>query len=127
MDGTTVYTVACDQSGRVHAFCSWVRMGDDGIALDLIRHRPDAGAGAVDLCIVTAIERARSERCCGCRSGRCPSARAWGTPRTAGRPGGSGPTSTSAGAAATATAASPTSRRSSRPGGRAATSRCRAG
>jgi len=61
VDSSTRYTVARDQSGRVHAFCSWVRMGDDGIALDLIRRRPDAAAGAVDLCITTAIERARSE------------------------------------------------------------------
>jgi len=60
VDSSTRYTVARDQSGRVHAFCSWVRMGDDGIALDLIRRRPDAAAGAVDLCIVTAIEWARS-------------------------------------------------------------------
>jgi phosphatidylglycerol lysyltransferase len=61
VDTTTRYTIARDQSGRVHAFCSWIRMGNDGIALDLIRRRPDAAAGAVDLCIVTAIERARSD------------------------------------------------------------------
>jgi lysylphosphatidylglycerol synthetase-like protein (DUF2156 family) len=58
---TTRYTVARDRSGRVHAFCSWVRMGSDGVALDLIRRRPDAAAGAVDLCIITAIERTRSD------------------------------------------------------------------
>ncbi|MGP8160280.1 MAG: bifunctional lysylphosphatidylglycerol flippase/synthetase MprF [Candidatus Dormibacteria bacterium] len=61
VDSTTRYTVAQDRSGRVHAFCSWIRMGEDGIALDLIRRRPDAAAGAVDLCIVTAIERVRSD------------------------------------------------------------------
>jgi phosphatidylglycerol lysyltransferase len=61
VDTTTRYTIARDQSGRVHAFCSWIRMGGDGVALDLIRRRPDAAAGAVDLCIVTAIERARSD------------------------------------------------------------------
>jgi len=61
VDTTTRYTIARDQSGRVHAFCSWIRMGNDGIALDLIRRRPDAAAGAVDLCIVTAIERTRSD------------------------------------------------------------------
>ncbi|MGD0447645.1 MAG: phosphatidylglycerol lysyltransferase domain-containing protein [Candidatus Dormibacteria bacterium] len=59
VDGTTRYTVARDRNGRVHAFCSWIEMGDDGMALDLIRRRPNAAAGAVDLCIVTAIERSR--------------------------------------------------------------------
>jgi phosphatidylglycerol lysyltransferase len=61
VDGTTRYTVARDGNGRVHAFCSWIQMGDDGMALDLIRRRPDAAAGAVDLCIVTAIERSRAD------------------------------------------------------------------
>lgn len=61
VDTNTRYTVARDRSGRVHAFCSWVRMGGDGIALDLVRRRPDAAPGAVDLCIVDAIERARAE------------------------------------------------------------------
>jgi len=59
VDASTRYTVARDRSGRVHAFCSWIEMGDDGMALDLIRRRPDAAAGAVDLCIVTALERSR--------------------------------------------------------------------
>ncbi len=59
VDGTTRYTVARDSSGRVHAFCSWIEMGDGGMALDLIRRRPDAAAGAVDVCIVTAIERSK--------------------------------------------------------------------
>ena len=59
VDGSTRYTVARDRNGRVHAFCSWIEMGDDRMALDLIRRRPDAAAGAVDLCIVTAIERSR--------------------------------------------------------------------
>ena len=86
-----------DQSGRVHAFCSWIRMGEDGIALDLIRRRPNAAAGAVDLCIVTAIERARSDGL------ERLSARLGSLPREPGRrpgraagPGRSGPTSTSA-------------------------------
>ena len=60
VDSATCYTAARDGQGRVHAFCSWVRMGDNAIALDLVRRRPDAGAGAVDLCIVTAIEQARA-------------------------------------------------------------------
>jgi phosphatidylglycerol lysyltransferase len=59
VDSTTRYTVARDRNGRVHAFCSWIEMGDEGMALDLIRRRPDAAAGAVDLCIVTGIERSR--------------------------------------------------------------------
>jgi lysylphosphatidylglycerol synthetase-like protein (DUF2156 family) len=60
-NSSTRYTVARDRNGRVHAFCSWIRMGDDGLALDLIRRRPDAAAGAVDLCVVTAIERSRED------------------------------------------------------------------
>src|ERR1019366_6334277 len=59
VDGSTRYTVARDRNGRVHAFCSWIEMGDGGMALDLIRRRPDAAAGAVAPCIVTAIERSR--------------------------------------------------------------------
>jgi phosphatidylglycerol lysyltransferase len=61
VDSTTRYTVARDRNGRVHAFCSWIEMGDEGMALDLIRRRPDAAAGAVDLCIVTGIERSRAD------------------------------------------------------------------
>jgi len=58
VDAATWYTVARDRDGRPHAFCSWVRLGSDAIALDLIRRRPDAAPGAVDLCLTAAIERA---------------------------------------------------------------------
>ena len=61
VNSTTRYTLARDRNGRVHAFCSWIQMGDDGMALDLIRRRPDAAAGAVDICIVSAIERTRAD------------------------------------------------------------------
>jgi phosphatidylglycerol lysyltransferase len=60
VDTETWYTVARDREGRLHAFCSWVRVGDDGIALDLGRWRSDAAHGAVDLCVVAAIEAARA-------------------------------------------------------------------
>lgn len=59
VDRATWYTVARDRDGRPHAFCSWLRLGTDAIALDLIRRRPDAAPGAVDLCLTAAIERAR--------------------------------------------------------------------
>ena len=59
VDLSTWYTVARDRDGRPHAFCSWVRLGSDAIALDLIRRRPDAAPGAVDLCLTAAIDRAR--------------------------------------------------------------------
>ena len=45
--------------GKVHAFSSWLRLGADGIALDLVRRHPQAGPGAVDLCLVEAIFEAR--------------------------------------------------------------------
>jgi lysylphosphatidylglycerol synthetase-like protein (DUF2156 family) len=60
VDTETWYTVARDREGRLHAFCSWVRVGEAGIALDLNRWRPDATHGAVDLCVVAAIEAARA-------------------------------------------------------------------
>ena len=60
VDRDTWYTLACDGQGRVHAFCSWVRLGNDGLALDMVRRRPDAGPGAVDLCVVTGIDQARA-------------------------------------------------------------------
>src|SRR5438105_3930949 len=45
--------------GNVHAFSSWLRLGSDGIALDLLRRHPEAGPGAVDLCCVEALFEAR--------------------------------------------------------------------
>jgi lysylphosphatidylglycerol synthetase-like protein (DUF2156 family) len=45
--------------GSVHAFSSWLRLGSDGIALDLVRRHPEAGPGAVDLCLVEALFEAR--------------------------------------------------------------------
>ncbi|TMC50454.1 MAG: DUF2156 domain-containing protein [Chloroflexi bacterium] len=52
-------TLVRDQSARVHAFTSWVRLGADALALDLVRRRPDASGGAADLALVAAIEEAR--------------------------------------------------------------------
>jgi phosphatidylglycerol lysyltransferase len=60
VDSETWYTLARDGTGRLHAFCSWVRFGDRGIALDLVRRRDDSGPGAVDLCITAALEAARA-------------------------------------------------------------------
>ena len=45
--------------GKVHAFSSWLRLGGDGIALDLVRRDPEAGPGAVDLCCVEALFEAK--------------------------------------------------------------------
>jgi lysylphosphatidylglycerol synthetase-like protein (DUF2156 family) len=45
--------------GTIHAFSSWLRLGDDGIALDLVRRHPQAGPGAVDLCMVEALLEAQ--------------------------------------------------------------------
>jgi phosphatidylglycerol lysyltransferase len=52
-------TIVRDQSQQVHAFTSWVRLGADALALDLVRRRPDATGGAVDLAMVVAIDEAR--------------------------------------------------------------------
>jgi lysylphosphatidylglycerol synthetase-like protein (DUF2156 family) len=45
--------------GVVHAFSSWLRLGSDGIALDLVRRHPQAGPGAVDLCLAEALLEAQ--------------------------------------------------------------------
>ncbi|HEY2703314.1 MAG TPA: DUF2156 domain-containing protein [Candidatus Dormibacteraeota bacterium] len=45
--------------GVVHAFSSWLRLGHDGIALDLVRRHPRAGPGAVDLCLTEALLEAQ--------------------------------------------------------------------
>ena len=60
-NSSIIYTIARDQNGKLQAFCSWIRMGENGLALDLIRRRRNSGPGAVDLCIVTAIDKARAE------------------------------------------------------------------
>lgn len=52
-------TVVRDGAGDVHAFSSWLRMGEDGLALDLVRRRPDAAAGAMDMCLAETLEEAR--------------------------------------------------------------------
>ncbi len=59
VDTATWCTAVRDGEGRLHAFCSWIRVGDEGLALDLIRRRPGAAAGAVDLCVVRGIEAAQ--------------------------------------------------------------------
>jgi phosphatidylglycerol lysyltransferase len=45
--------------GTVHAFSTWLRLGNDGIALDLVRRHPQAGPGAVDLCLTESLFEAR--------------------------------------------------------------------
>jgi phosphatidylglycerol lysyltransferase len=45
--------------GAIHAFSSWLRLGSDGIALDLVRRHPGAGPGAVDLCLAEALLEAQ--------------------------------------------------------------------
>lgn len=56
VDRGGLLTVVRDRDGRVHAFTSWLRMNHRGIALDMFRRRPDAGRGAMDLCIVASFE-----------------------------------------------------------------------
>ena len=45
--------------GDVHAFSSWLRMGEGGLALDMVRRRPDAAPGAVDLCLTETLLEAQ--------------------------------------------------------------------
>ena len=52
-------TVARDDTGRVHSFCTWLRMGVDGGALDMMRRRTTSAPGAVDLCLVAGVHEAR--------------------------------------------------------------------
>jgi len=60
IDGDALLTVVRASSGEIAAFSTWLRLGHDGIGLDLIRRRPDASPGAVDMCIATTLEAARS-------------------------------------------------------------------
>lgn len=60
IDSKTWLTVAQDEvTEQVHAFCTWLRIGSDGVALDMVRRRPDAAPGAVDMCVVAAIDEGR--------------------------------------------------------------------
>jgi phosphatidylglycerol lysyltransferase len=52
-------TVVRHADGSIHAFSSWLRMGEDGLALDMVRRRPDAGPGAVDLCLAETLQEAQ--------------------------------------------------------------------
>lgn len=54
-------TVVRASSGELVAFSSWLPLGGDGIALDLVRRRPDAAGGAMDLCMAETLELARRE------------------------------------------------------------------
>ncbi len=54
-------TVVRAASGELVAFSSWLPLGADGIALDLVRRRPGAAGGAMDLCIAETLELARRE------------------------------------------------------------------
>lgn len=59
VDNGALLTIVRDETGRVDAFSSWLRMGDDGLALDLVRRRSDAKRGAVDLCLAHTLEEAQ--------------------------------------------------------------------
>lgn len=52
-------TIARDDTGRVHGFCTWLRMGADGVGLDLMRRRTRSAPGAIDLCLVTGVHEAQ--------------------------------------------------------------------
>jgi phosphatidylglycerol lysyltransferase len=60
VDADAWLVVVRGPGGAVHAFSSWLRLGGDGIALDLVRRHPQAGPGAVDLCLAEALLEARS-------------------------------------------------------------------
>jgi phosphatidylglycerol lysyltransferase len=59
VDADAWLVVVRGPGGAVHAFSSWLRLGSDGIALDLVRRHPQAGPGAVDLCLAEALLEAR--------------------------------------------------------------------
>jgi len=60
IDSQAWLTVVRHSSGDIHAFSSWLRMGEDGLALDMVRRRPDAAPGAVDLCLAETLGEAQS-------------------------------------------------------------------
>jgi phosphatidylglycerol lysyltransferase len=51
--------VVRDAAGEVHGFSSWLPLGADGIALDLVRRSQHAGPGTMDLCISEALMEGR--------------------------------------------------------------------
>jgi phosphatidylglycerol lysyltransferase len=59
VDARTWLTVVRDAGCRIHAFSTWLPMGADGIALDLVRRSPQARPGAMDLCLAETLEEAR--------------------------------------------------------------------
>jgi lysylphosphatidylglycerol synthetase-like protein (DUF2156 family) len=59
IDGSALLTVVRAPSGEIEAFSTWLRLGEGGIGLDLIRRRPDASPGANDLCLAATLEAAR--------------------------------------------------------------------
>lgn len=59
VDARTWLTVVRDPQGCIQAFSSWLPLGADGIALDLVRRSPQASPGAMDLCLAETLEEAR--------------------------------------------------------------------
>jgi lysylphosphatidylglycerol synthetase-like protein (DUF2156 family) len=59
VDARAWLSVVRDAAGRIQAFSSWLPLGGDGIALDLVRRSPGAPAGAMDLCLAETLEEAR--------------------------------------------------------------------
>ncbi len=59
VDAGAWLTVVRGPSGAIRAFSSWLPLGPDGIALDLVRRHPQAPAGAMDLCLAETLEKAR--------------------------------------------------------------------
>ena len=56
------FTVVRDAGGRIQAFAAWLPLGDDGMAVDMMRRHPHAPPGAMDLCIVSALADARTRQ-----------------------------------------------------------------
>jgi phosphatidylglycerol lysyltransferase len=59
VDAGAWLTVVRGSSGAIQAFSSWLPLGRDGIALDLVRRHPQAPGGAMDLCLAETLEEAR--------------------------------------------------------------------
>jgi lysylphosphatidylglycerol synthetase-like protein (DUF2156 family) len=62
IDSRAWLTVVRGPSGDIVAFSSWLPLGSQGLALDLLRRHPDAPAGAMDLCLAETMEEARRRR-----------------------------------------------------------------
>lgn len=83
IDLETVFAVAVDTAGRVHAFTSYVPIyGRNGWALDLMRRDAESANGAMELMLVRAIERFAAQGDQVLSLGLAPLANTTGEPST---------------------------------------------